>query len=533
MSNNGSWPPGGGAKRGRCLRGLILASLMSFAASPAAAQSFIITTSTSATRSEEITGGGTTVAVAGPNYLSSPLTALLIGPNSTAVLDGLRRVLGADAVTQVTSAARTTTVGSVRDTTQEVLGPGTQFIGSGPGTINCTSPTFAPSLGCNFTGYQTLVVPFGTININLNTHTHFLTTLGGTTTQVNLSERGIGWLSGDLHPTIQTALLDEGFRFIDLLMGQGRGTGPVPTAAGALAFAPARALPDGVMAADLAAAETVLRTAGYVAWVSGQHARSEVDGSAARFGFDYRANSFAGGIHREDGPWRLGAAFSIGRVNIDQQVTADRAGVDTAHLGLYGAWRGPVTIAAALSYGRHSIDTSRLTALPVVAGASYDAHSWGAGVEVSAPLPVLGGILEPLAGLTYNALRLDGFAETGTGFLDLAGRSRNVDTLRGYVGARAFIDLAFDGLVVTPELRARLVYDFRDDPRAISATFVTDPTQTLFTTTGVSPDRTAGLIGAALNVRMGEHVSAFASYDAELRGGDTGHLFRGGLRIRW
>jgi outer membrane autotransporter protein len=124
-----------------------------------------------------------------------------------------------------------------------------------------------------------------------------------------------------------------------------------------------------------------------------------------RFGFDYRANSVAGGLHREDGPWRFGVAFSIGRVNIHQQVTGDSAGIDAVHLGLYGAWRGPVTVAAALSYGRHGIDTRRLTALPINANASYDAHAFGAGVEVSAPFAVFGGTVEPLAGLTYNALR--------------------------------------------------------------------------------------------------------------------------------
>ncbi len=55
---------------------------------------------------------------------------------------------------------------------------------------------------------------------------------------------------------------------------------------------------------------------------------------------------------------------------------------------------------------------------------------------------------------------------------------------------------------VKPELRARVLQDFLNDPRAFNPTFVTDPTQTPVLVNGITPNRTAALLGAGLNVHL-------------------------------
>ena len=51
--------------------------------------------------------------------------------------------------------------------------------------------------------------------------------------------------------------------------------------------------------------------------------------------------------------------------------------------------------------------------------------------------------------------------------------------------------------------------------------------------TGLRPDRTAVMLGGALTTRLTTTWRAFASYDAELRGGDATHLVSGGVKGNW
>lgn len=93
--------------------------------------------------------------------------------------------------------------------------------------------------------------------------------------------------------------------------------------------------------------------------------------------------------------------------------------------------------------------------------------------------------------------------------------------------------LAPNGWTLTPEARGRVSYDVLDDRRRYTARFVTDPSATPFAVTGLQPQRTALTLGAGLNTRLPSIWRASLSYDAELRGGDTGHLLSGGLKANW
>jgi hypothetical protein len=51
--------------------------------------------------------------------------------------------------------------------------------------------------------------------------------------------------------------------------------------------------------------------------------------------------------------------------------------------------------------------------------------------------------------------------------------------------------------------------------------------------TGLQPDRTAGLFGASLALRLAPQWRAFATYDAQVRGSDFAHLVSGGVKANW
>ena len=122
----------------------------------------------------------------------------------------------------------------------------------------------------------------------------------------------------------------------------------------------------------------------------------------------------------------------------------------------------------------------------------------------------------------------------GNVFLDIAGAGRQLDALKGFAGARAWHSFPLiNGMEITPEVRARVLYDFLNDQRAFTSTFVTDPTQTAFPVSGITPGRTAALLGGGLNVRVAPLWRAFVNYDAELRGGYTAQTVNGGVKLSW
>jgi hypothetical protein len=487
------------------------------------------------------TSGAATVIVPGNGLLANQLGQLLNGPNAPAIANALSQVLGPGAVKQSTFFSGVFTLDSIGPTTIPTgNGPGATFDTNGfrTGPVNCNGvPTTWPPPNCNLTGYQQFVVAAGTENFNANVNYTLLTT-------VTLAGGNTGLISGDLYTAFQTAILDGDFRFIDTLLARGREAGPASLLSPMpMGFAPFSQIETPEIDDALAYAKAPLATkapqvaplgGGWSAWIKGDGGHVNVGGDASNFGFGYRTASGEGGMEYATGPWLLGGAFGIGSANVNQDVTGDSGSIGTVQLGGYGAYRpGPYVVAGALTYAHHTIDATRLSVLPMPATASYGADSFGAGLELSTRRPLQGGTIEPMAGFAYNVLWTNGFTETGDPFLDLTGTSATVATLKGYVGARAFATYAFDRTQVTPELRARVLYDFLNDPRAFNAGFTADPTMTFFPVTGINPNRTSEMLGASVNVRLAPLWLAFVSYDAEIRGSDVGHFLSGGVKASW
>jgi uncharacterized protein with beta-barrel porin domain len=472
---------------------------------------------------------------------------LFPAPNGGTIANALGAVLGGNAVQP----------GGTSLTTYDTLGPaGPIPVGFEPGTsalvpgaVNCNGrPSGAvwPVPNCNFTGYGTVFVPVGTQNLNVNTD------FGGPQITVAANRSGLNWLSGDLYTTIQTTLLDDGLRFVDGLLGRGRGGGatglfsPMP-----MGFAPA-ALSGGFAEHPLSddALGYVARTpankppppgtapigGGWSAWLAGSGAFAQVSGSASNFGFGYRTSSVSGGMEKRDGVWLYGGAFAVNHSGVSQDTTGDHAAIDTVRLGVYSAYQpGPFTATGALAYGNHAIGADRLNMLPGLGTqTNYRANSLDAGLEISKNYWWSGATIQPMLGLIYNGLWTNNFVENGGSLLGLIGNSAYVAALKGYAGGRVFHTfISPNGWEVTPEARARVLYDFLNDTRGFNATFAFDPTATAFAVAGLQPDCTAALLGAGLTVQVAPLWRAFATYDAELRGGDTIHIVSGGVRANW
>jgi outer membrane autotransporter protein len=520
---------------------------------------------TSETRSEtvvSVTTNTTTTnqtVVPGSGPLPGLVTQMINGPNGAAVLGSLIKVMGGGAVSQSTTTTTTTTTTST-PTGTPVVGTYSNFggpvivpIGGGPGTMNCSGAPSPPSgtdvwpvSNCNFAGYQTLLVPPGTLNVNTNTHFFFLTDLLTqisivNQTQVNLTASGFGWLTGDLHATFQTTILDDDFRFIDFLLGRG-GLGGTNSAASMapLAFS-AEPVASAAFEQALAYATKAPRMAqpaapagGWSAWARGNLGYARYDTTATNFGFDAKSRSGEFGVELARENWLVGGAAGFGRADVNQFVTGDSGRIDSVRAGAYGAYTpGPWRFSGAVAGSFHAIDATRLALLPGPARSRYDARSISAGIEAARRFALFGGVIEPLAGLVYTALHVDAFTEAGNGFLDLAGRSATIDALKAYVGARASRTVMFGPTAVTPEVRVRVLHDFLDDPRGYTARFTADPAATAFPVSGLQPGRTAALLGAGLTVQLTPGWRGFVNYDAEVRRNAISHLGTAGLKVAW
>jgi hypothetical protein len=528
------------------------------------------TATTSTTQSETVISVGTTTTTSSQTTVggsgSGPLPGLLIqmfnGPSGGAALGAFTRVMGPGAVTQSTTTT-TTTVSTRTPTGTPVVGVYTTFgptvvpIGDNPGTMNCNGAPSPPSgvnvwpvANCNFAGYQQLVVDAGFLNINSNTHFFFLTEVLTqisivNQTQVNLTAQGFNWLTGDLHATFRTTILDGDFRFMDFLLGRA-GLGGVSMLNSFVSMAPLGFAPDTAAAeapfeqalAYVGKAPRMLPPAapigGWSAWARGSLGYARYDSSPANFGFDSKSRSAEVGVEYAREAWLLGAAGGFGRADVNQFVTGDSGRIDSTRAALYGAFLpGDWRLSGAVAGGLHAIDATRLALLPGPARSRYDAHSFSAGAEAARRFVVADHVIEPLAGLVYTTLRVDGFREAGNGFLDLAGQSATIDALKGYVGARAARTWRVGTSTLTPEVRARVLHDLLDDPRGYTARFTADPTATAFPVSGLQPGRTAALLGAGVSAQVTPGWRAFAAYDAEIRRNAISHLGTAGVKVNW
>jgi hypothetical protein len=516
---------------GAACAGFAAAAMLLAAAGPAAAQlvpcdpldppnTCSVSTTNGTTHTSETLPGTTVVAPAQP-VLTNQLQLALAGPNGAAIQAALAN-LGVLGPLSAATLIATQTHFETSVTQQLTTGPATILIG--------------PDQSITF-----FVLP-GTTNFNTNTHTQtFIHDIFQASRP--LSNQGTNYLLGDLHTTFQTTLIDGSFQFMNVLLSRGGENGAtnlmIPTPP-ALGFAPEAA---GIEPFDSALAYatkaprmplTAVMANGWRAWIRGNYGRASFDSTDANFGFKYRSASGEGGIERVVGPWMYGAAFGFGQAKVTQDTTNDTGKLDTVRAGAYGAYRpGPWSVTAAATVGFSSIEALRLAALPIQARTNYDAAAYSAGVEAMRRIQTAHATYEPLAGLIYTGLRVDSFAEAGAQFLDLRGDRAQVDALKGYVGGRVHKTFVANGLAWTPEVRGRLLYDFLDDPRAYTARFVTDPVAIPLAVTGIEPDRFAVMLGGTLNARFSTAWRAFASYDAEIRGGDLAHLVGAGLKGNW
>ncbi|HEX8164976.1 MAG TPA: autotransporter domain-containing protein [Beijerinckiaceae bacterium] len=339
-------------------------------------------------------------------------------------------------------------------------------------------------------------------------------------------------LSGELHPSTASVLIDEA-RFIrGAVLGRLREAAGDPGAPALAEAGPPAAYAADVPGGALPVVAPPQPSSAVWAQGFGSWGRFDGDGNAARVdrdlagfigGFDARVLDFG----------RVGLAAGYGKSRISGP--AGVAEVETAHLaGYLGASFGAFNLRAGAAYAWHGIDTSRAILFPGfsdAATASYDGGTGQVFGEVGYGLRFGAAAVEPFAGLAFVRLRTDAFAERG-GSAALRGAATDESVGYSSLGVRLAAAYVLDnGMTIVP--RAMIAWQHAFDRVVATRPLAFQNTGAGFLVAGVPIARDSALIDAGLDLRVTRQATIGLSYIGQLADKVQDHGAKGSLVIRF
>lgn len=260
---------------------------------------------------------------------------------------------------------------------------------------------------------------------------------------------GFDRVSGEIHPSVRTALLDDS-RFVrDAVLGRLSHISSTPSlqpsttamaaeeVEAALGYARRRratkAEPKWPIAPEPSKAV-------YSAWAQGYGNFAQRDGDGNATALRYNTGGGFGGVDVTlNSRWRFGFVAGGGTTSASANARASSGSIDTAHVGVYGGTQvGTFAFKGGLAYARHDITTSRTIAFGTFgdfARAGYRGSTSQAFGEVAWRAPVARLTLETFANIAYVRASTGAIAEAGgAAALRVAGASN--DTVYTTLGIR-------------------------------------------------------------------------------------------------
>lgn len=313
-------------------------------------------------------------------------------------------------------------------------------------------------------------------------------------------------LSGEIYPSINTVISQQGGYLRDAVGARLRQSG-----AGALGAAARSAGP---------VTATLDRDPSSVFWMQGLGAWDKTlgNGNAASI------TSSVGGLYigADAAPTdtlRAGfvAGYSGSRLSVDDR--ASSGNMESAALGAYvGAQFGALGLQGGIAYGWHGIDVTRSIVFPGFA--DQQSATYGVGAlqlfgEASYRLAVAGFEVEPFANLAYVNLSGGSARETGLGAAGLTIDVAGQQTLYTTLGTRLATTIELEGATITPSLSLGWQHAFGDT--ATSATMQSGSTP--FSVEGVPIATDSLMLGAGVAYDLSDALSLELNYAGKFAAG--------------
>lgn len=272
---------------------------------------------------------------------------------------------------------------------------------------------------------------------------------------------------------------------------------------------------------------------GHGFWVRGAGGFQDSSADANALGSKVRSTSLSVGFDTQlDEGLLVGAALSSGtsRLSFDNNDSGKSRSTALAAYGSYIAGPWAFKGSASAAWNSNKMDrTVTVGALVREANSDFSGNTLSAHGEATFSIPLPGWTLSPVAALSINRDKVDGFTETGAGALNLQVAGQTNTSTKSLLGAKA----SFDVGRVRLEPRAIWAHEFGDVNKPMSVQFQGAAMASLFQVSGVALKRDTLIVGLGANGSISSGVDLFADvqFEHNSRQHNAGVLV--GLRANW
>ncbi|MBK6740142.1 MAG: autotransporter domain-containing protein [Haliea sp.] len=246
-------------------------------------------------------------------------------------------------------------------------------------------------------------------------------------------------------------------------------------------------------------------------WLQGYGGTTDQDAIDDVEGFDADTSGVAVGYDLDLNQWRVGAAFSAGETNIDNdRFASDSIDIESNQLIVYGGFRqdqwfaNATASAAALDY---DFKRNNLVAGegPIESDTDGDllGMSVGGGYQYTMSDHI---VLAPQLSLRYTTLDVDDYTEDGG--LDLRVEYDDLDTLASELGVSASARYGAGDWQLAPTARLAWVHEYLDENEKATARYAGQP----YIQEGFEPDRDFASVGLGMQASNEYGVSIGLDY---------------------
>ena len=245
-------------------------------------------------------------------------------------------------------------------------------------------------------------------------------------------------------------------------------------------------------------------------WVQGLFNKAKLDSSRASKGFDSKTYGTAMGIEGKlNEEVKLGLGYAYSKTDIDGFMRDTDAKTHTAIV--YGEYKPSdwyVNMVASYGWSKYN-EKKNVTGVGVKA--DWDVESFAVQAMTGYQMNIDGFGITPETGLRYVHVKQDGYKDSA-GQKVSGGTS---DILTGVLGAKVAKSWALENsMVVTPEIKAAMTYDMKNDKGGSVVTLANGST---YAVSGKAMNRFGVELGAGVTAEVNDNVELSLGYEGKFR----------------
>lgn len=217
-----------------------------------------------------------------------------------------------------------------------------------------------------------------------------------------------------------------------------------------------------------------------------------------------------------------GVLFDYNHTDAKTDSHGSKTTVDSYSPGLFATYCDKGFYANGLfSFGYNTYDNTRnIGLLGGAANSNPNGQQYVTDIDVGYDFhPNKNWVVGPTLGLTYTHLDIESFTETGTTGANLAVQSQSVDSLRSRLGGHMVYQTVTNNVLLQPNLTIMWQHEYLDSGSGITSSF-SDFGSSPFTIQAAKPARDSALIGCGLSATMGNSLTLYLNYLADIGASD-------------